>query len=118
MDAQLRLEWLAHGSGLDEAVKAPGEDRFLLTGRQPDGQAAGGEVVDGAPPAVSGSDAFIDQALVNGQVWKRPILAQAGRLMVRRNPPVRALRPVDQAASSGDKISSMGASSCCLESAR
>ena len=31
-----------------------GEDRFLRPGGQPDGQPPGGEVVDGAAPAVGG----------------------------------------------------------------
>jgi hypothetical protein len=98
--AQLRLEWLANGTGLDEASQASIEDRILRPGGQPDSQPTGGEVIDGAPPAVGCSDAFLDQALVSGPVWKRSTLLLLGRLPNRRIPPVLALRPMDQAASS------------------
>ncbi|HXL89443.1 MAG TPA: hypothetical protein VN969_10795 [Streptosporangiaceae bacterium] len=100
MDAQLRLEWLADGSGLDEASQSSIEDGILRPNGQPDSQPTGGEVIDGAPPAVSCSDTFLDQALVSGRVWKRSILLLLGRLPTRRNPPGMALRPMDQAASS------------------
>jgi hypothetical protein len=91
MDAQLRLEWLADGSGLDEASQSSVEDGILRPGGQPDSQPSGGEVIDGAPPAVSCSDAFLNQPLVSGRVWKWSALLLLGRLPTRRNPPVLAL---------------------------
>ena len=66
----------------DEADQALGEVWFLRPGGQPDGQPPGGEVVDGAAPAVRGGDAVADEALVHGQVWQRPVLGQpVGRVL-------------------------------------
>ena len=68
VNAQLGLELVADRSGLDEANQTPGKVRFLWLGGQPDGQPPGGDVIDDGPPAVSGRDAVVDQALVKGQV--------------------------------------------------
>ena len=68
VDAQLCLERLADRSGLGEAGEALGEERCLRPGSQPDSEPPGGEVIDGATPAVSGSDTVADETLVDGQV--------------------------------------------------
>ena len=57
VDAQLGLERLADRSGLDEVDQALGEDGWLRPGGQPDGQPPGGDMVDGAAPAVGCGDA-------------------------------------------------------------
>ena len=56
VNAQLGLERLADRSGLDEVDQALGEDRCLRPGGQLDSQPPGGDMVDGAAPAVSGGD--------------------------------------------------------------
>ena len=66
--AQLNPEVRVDRSGFDEADQAVGEVRCLGSGGQPDGQPPGGEMIDDGAPAVSGSDAVIDQALVQRQV--------------------------------------------------
>jgi hypothetical protein len=66
--AQLHLQRRADHAGLGEAGQALGEDVFLRAGGQPEGQPPGGEVIDGAGPAVSGHDAVVDEALVQGEV--------------------------------------------------
>jgi hypothetical protein len=45
-----------------------GEDVFLRAAGQPEGQSPGGEVIDGAVPAVGGHDAVVDETLVQGEV--------------------------------------------------
>jgi len=59
---------LTDRSALHEADQAPGEVLFLWPGGQPDGQPAGGDVIDDGALAVGGGDAVVDQALVKGQV--------------------------------------------------
>src|SRR6266566_1996071 len=76
VDAQLGLERRADRSGFDEADQALSEDRGLRPGGQPDGQPPGGDMVDGAPPAVRGGDAVADEPLVQRQVRERPVLGQ------------------------------------------
>ena len=49
VDAQLGLQRGADGSGVDEVDQAAGEVGLLRAGGEPDGQPAGGEVVDGLP---------------------------------------------------------------------
>jgi len=49
VNAQLGLEGRADRSGVNEADEGLGEDGWLRAGGQPDGQPAGGEVVDGLP---------------------------------------------------------------------
>ena len=61
MDAQLGLERRANRPGFDEADQALGEVRCLRPGGQPDGQPPGGEVIDGAAPAVSCGDTVVDE---------------------------------------------------------
>ena len=56
-----------------------GEDRRLRPGGQADGQAPGGDVVDGAAPGVGGGDAVADQPLVQRQIRELALLdARAG----------------------------------------
>ena len=69
MDAQLGLERLADRSGLGEAGEALGEGRCLRPGSQPDSEPPGGDMIDGAAPAVSGGDTVVNETLVDGQVW-------------------------------------------------
>ena len=76
LDAQLHLQIVADRAGLDEADQAVGEVRWLRLGGEPDGQPAGGDVVDDGAAAVGGGDAVADEALVQGQVWQRPVLGQ------------------------------------------
>jgi hypothetical protein len=66
--AQLSLEVRVDRAGFDETDQAVSEVRCLGAGGQPDGQPPGGEVIDDGAPAVSGSDAVADQALVERQV--------------------------------------------------
>ena len=70
MDAQLGLERRADGLGFNEADQALGEVRCLRSRSQPDGQPPGGEVIDGAAPAVSCGDTVLDDALVHWLVWE------------------------------------------------
>ena len=60
----------------DEADQAPGEDRCLRPGGQPDGQPPGGDMIDGAAPGVGGGDAVVDETLVQGQVGQQSVLGQ------------------------------------------
>jgi hypothetical protein len=76
VDAQLGLQRPADRASMDEADQAPGEDRGLRAGRQPDGQPPGGDVIDRASPAVSFGDAVADELLVLGQVQKRAVRGQ------------------------------------------
>jgi hypothetical protein len=64
--AQLGLEVGVDRARCDEADQAVGEIRSLGPGGQPDGQSAGGEVVDDAAAAVGFGDAVGDEALVQG----------------------------------------------------
>src|SRR6266516_6521777 len=66
VDAQLGLERVADGAGLDEADQALGEGRGLGAGGQPDRQPPGGEVVDGAALGVGGGDAVVNEPFVQG----------------------------------------------------
>ena len=81
--AQLGLELMADRPGLHEADQAPGEDRGLRGGGQPDGQPSGGEVVDGGPAAVGSGDAAVDGPA--SARW-RPVLrdTQHADAMLRR----------------------------------
>jgi hypothetical protein len=62
--AQLHLQVVADRSGLDEADQTVGEVWFLGPCGHPDGQPAGGDVVDDGAPAVRGGDAGGDEPLV------------------------------------------------------
>jgi hypothetical protein len=66
--AQLHLQRRADHACFGEAGQALGEDVFLRAAGEPEGQSPGGEVVDGAGSAVSGYDAVVDEALVQGEV--------------------------------------------------
>ena len=68
VDAQLSLQRLADRSGADEPDQVLGEDRRLRLGGQTDGEAPGGDVIDGASPGVCGGDAVADQPLVQLQI--------------------------------------------------
>jgi hypothetical protein len=74
--AELGFEERVDRSGVDEVDQAVGEVAFLGPGGQPDGQAAGGDVVDDGAAAVGFGDAVIDEPLVQGQVGQRPGLGQ------------------------------------------
>jgi len=74
VDAQLGLERLADRSGLDEVDQAPGEDRWLRPGGQPDGQPPGGDMIDGAAAGVGFGDAVADETFVQGQVGQESVL--------------------------------------------
>jgi hypothetical protein len=76
VDAQLGLERLADRSGLDEVDQAPGEDRCLGPGGQPDGQPPGGDMIDGAAAGVGLGGAVVDETLVQGQVGQESVLGQ------------------------------------------
>jgi len=76
VDAQLGLECLADGSGLDEVDQALGEDRCLRPGGHPDGQPPGGDMIDGATPGVGLGEALADERLVQGQVGQESVLGQ------------------------------------------
>ena len=100
----------------DEADQAPGQDRVLRPGGQPDGQPPGGDVIDGAVPGVGVGGAEGDELLVLGQVQVRLVVGQlAGRsrqggcaavrgcqggLVARRDPPVVRLDAGAQSAAS------------------
>ena len=76
MDAQLGLERLADRPGLDETDQAPGEDRCLRPGGQPDGQPPGGDMIDGAAAGVGFADAVADETLIQGQVGQESVPGQ------------------------------------------
>jgi hypothetical protein len=89
VDAQLGAQVLADGAGLDEAHQAAGEGGWLGVGGEPDGEAAGGDVVDGFAAAVGVGDAVINEAFVGGQVGEGP--AAAGRRAAARPEVCRCL---------------------------
>ena len=73
MNAQLNLERWADCSGLGELDQAPGEDRRLRPGGQPDGQPPGGEVINAGTPAVGCDKTVADEPLIEGQIRERPV---------------------------------------------
>jgi hypothetical protein len=74
VDAELGFQGRGDLSGLDEADQAAGEGGWLGAGGYPDGESAGGDVVDAAAAAVRGGDAVADEALVEGQVGQQSVL--------------------------------------------
>jgi len=74
--AQLGPEVGVDGAGFDEADQAVGEVPGLGPGGQPDGQAAGGEVVDDGAAAVGFGNAVVNEALVQGKVGERTVPGQ------------------------------------------
>lgn len=66
--AELAFELVADAAGVDEPGQVAGEVRFLGLGGKPDGQAAGGDVIDEAIAAVRGGEAVGDEPFVLRQV--------------------------------------------------
>jgi hypothetical protein len=74
--AQLVFEMGVDGAGFDEADQAVGEVLLLGAGGQPDGDPAGGDVIDDGAAVVGFGDAAVDELLVQGQVGERAGLGQ------------------------------------------
>ena len=81
VDAQLRLECWADRSGGGEVDHAPGENRRLRPGGQPDGQPPGGEVINAG--AVGCDNAVADETLIERQVRERPVLRKSVVMLTR-----------------------------------
>jgi hypothetical protein len=63
-------------AGLGEGSQGAAERRGLGAGGEPDGQAAGGDVVDGGAAGVGGEQAVADEVLVQGQVREQPVFGK------------------------------------------
>ena len=76
MGAQVVAQVAGDGAGLGEEGQGIGEGLGLGAGGDPDGQAAGGDVVDGGTAGVGGEQAVADEVLVQGQVGEQPVFGQ------------------------------------------
>ena len=74
--AQVVVQVAGDGAGLGEGGQGAGERGRLGAGGDPDGQAAGGDVVDGGAAGVGGEQAVVDEVLVQGQVGEQAVLGQ------------------------------------------
>jgi hypothetical protein len=74
--AQLVFEMGVDRSGFNEADQAVGEVLLLGAGGQPDGDPAGGDVIDDGAAVVGFGDAVVDELVVQGQVGERAGLRQ------------------------------------------
>ena len=74
VNAQLGLQRVADGPGVNEADQALGEHRCLRPGGQADRQAPGGDMVDRATSGVGGGDAVADQPLIQRQIRELALL--------------------------------------------
>ena len=78
MGAQVVAQVAGDGAGLGENSQGAAEWCGLGAGGDPDGQAAGGDVVDGGAAGVGGEQAVVDEVLVQGQLREQAVLGQRG----------------------------------------